>query len=116
MAADLDAIAAHVHEHPALDLSPRGLRPRPDPDLDALLGRLDGTEVPELRDRLSGERDPILALTWLRALLSIDNTEALEVIAGYADRLEREDPWPGVYPGRRELLLFLGRDQPVESS
>ena len=109
MTGELDAIATHVREHPALDLSPRGITPRSDPELDALLGELEDADVPQLRERLTAETDPILALTWLRCLLSIDDAEARAAIAGYAERLERQDPWPGKFPGRRELLLFLGR-------
>jgi hypothetical protein len=106
--ADLDRVAARVREHPALDISPRGISPRPDPELDELLGGLGDDAVAPLEQRLAGERDALMALTWLRALLKIDTPASRAAVDAYADRLRRDDPWAGAFPGARELLLFLG--------
>lgn len=106
--AELDRVAARVRERPAMNISPRGISPRPDPELDALLERLGDDSVAPLAQRLAGERDALMALTWLRALVTIGTPSARAAIAAYAERLRRDDPWEGAFPGRRELLLFLG--------
>jgi hypothetical protein len=108
--ADLDRVAAQVRERPAINLSPRGISPRPDPELDALLGGLGDDSVPALAQRLEEEDDALMAFTWLRALLMIGTPAARAAADAYAERLRRDDPWPGAFPGRRELLLFLGED------
>ena len=110
--ADLDRVAARVREHPAMDISPRGITPRADPELDALLERLGDDSVGPLERRLAEERDALMALTWLRALLKIGTPAARAAIDAYAERLRRDDPWEGAFPGRRELLLFLGEPGP----
>ena len=106
---ELDRIADHVRHGPGFDISPRGVTPRPDPELDPLLAGLGDGEVPALRERLEAERDPFMAFTWLRALLAVGSPAAAQAVDAYAARLEREDPWGGEFPGRRELLLYLGR-------
>ena len=106
--ADLDRIAAHVRERPAINISPRGISPRPDPELEALLDSLGDDTVPALEHRLEEEHDALMAFTWLRALLKIGTPAARAAADAYAERLRRDDPWPGAFPGRRELLLFLG--------
>jgi hypothetical protein len=106
--ADLDRVAALVRERPAVNLSPRGISPRPDPELDTLLGGLGDESVPALERRLEDEHDALMAFTWLRALLTIGTPAARAAADAYAERLRRDDPWPGGFPGRRELLLFLG--------
>lgn len=106
--ADLDRVAAHVRERPAVNFSPRGISPRPDPELDALLDGLGDDSVPALEHRLEEERDALMAFTWLRALMTIGTPAARAAAHAYAERLRQHDPWPGAFPGRRELLLFLG--------
>src|SRR3954468_7562001 len=106
--ADLDRVAARVREHPAMDISPRGISPREDPELDALLERLGDDSVDPLERRLAEERDVFMALTWLRALLRIGTPAARRVVDAYAARLRNDDPGGKPFPGRRELLLFLG--------
>ncbi len=106
--ADLDRVAARVRERPAMDISPRGISPRPDPELDALLKGLGEDSVAPLERRLAEEKDALMALTWLRALLEIGSPGARGAIDAYAERLRRDDPWKGAFPGGRELLLFLG--------
>lgn len=107
--AALDRIAERVHHGPGFDVSPRGVTPREDPELEAMLAELGDEAIPELRTRLEGEPDPFLALSWLRALLTIGTPAATQAVEGYAQRLRREDPFGGAFPGSRELLLFLGR-------
>jgi hypothetical protein len=104
-----DQIADRAARGPGFDVSPRGIAPRPDPELEALLTGLDDKSVPALRERLEVETDPFLALTWLRALLAIGTPAAREAVDAYATRLHSEDPWQGGFPGARELLLYLGR-------
>jgi hypothetical protein len=106
--ADLDRVAARVRERPAMDISPRGISPRPDPELDALLGGLGDESVAQLERRLADEKDALMALTWLRALIAIGTPSARAAIDAYAERLRRHDPWKAAFPGGRELLRFLG--------
>ena len=105
----LDRIADRVRHGPGFDVSPGGVAAREDPELDALLDSLDGAAVPELRARLAAERDPFLALTWLRALRAVGTAQAEEAMDEYAARLQAGDPWENGFPGARELLRFLGR-------
>jgi hypothetical protein len=108
--ADLDAIAARVEHGPGFDVSPRGVSFRPDPEIEQLLAVLGPDDVPALTERLKGASDPLLALTWMRALVAVRSPEAEQALNEYVDGLNRHDPWPGAFPGRRELLLYLGRN------
>ena len=107
--ADLDAIAARVEHGPGFDVSPRGISFRPDPELEQLLAVLGPEDVPALSTRLNSAGDPLLALTWMRALAAVGSPEAERALNEYVDSLNRHDPWRGGFPGRRELLLYLGR-------
>jgi hypothetical protein len=109
-AAALDAISARVEHGPGFDVSPRGVSFRPDPELEELLAGLGADDLPALSERLNGTGDPMLALTWIRALLSVGTPKAARVLDEYVDALNQHDPWPGGFPGRRELLLYLGRE------
>ena len=106
---DLDRIADRVAAGPGFDVSPGAVSPRPDPELDDLLGELGAADVPALRDRLEAETDPFTALAWLRGLRMIDTPEAAAALDDYAARIAREDPWSGAFPGAGELLRYLGR-------
>jgi hypothetical protein len=105
---DLDHIAARVEGGSGFDVSPGAIAPRPDPELEALLGALGAADVPALRARLAAERDPFLAHTWLRALRGIGGAEAGAAVADYAARLREQDPWAGAFPGAGELLALVG--------
>ncbi|HEY1539381.1 MAG TPA: hypothetical protein VGF63_08290 [Solirubrobacteraceae bacterium] len=105
----VDRIAERTGHGPAFDVSPRGVTPRPDPELDALLGELGDGDVPELRKRLEAERDPLAAFVWGRALVAAGTPAAAAALDAYADRIRGDDPWPGSFPGATELLRYLGR-------
>jgi hypothetical protein len=106
---DLDRIADRVAAGPGFDVSPGAISPRPDRELDDLLGELRAADVPALRDRLEAESDPFMALIWSRALRTIGSPEADAALDDYAARIAREDPWAGAFPGAGELLRYLGR-------
>jgi hypothetical protein len=107
--ADLDRIADRVDHGPGFDVSPRGVSFRPDPELDALLDDLGDDDVPALKQRLQDAEDPLMAMTWVKALLAVATPAAAQAVDDYAETLDRHDPWRGGFPGRRELLLYLGR-------
>jgi hypothetical protein len=109
---DLDRIAAEIGRSTGFDVSPRGVTPRPSPELDAALDQLTDDDLAGLQARLEGERDPMTAFVWLRGLTRIGTPAAEEAVDAYAARLRREDPWPGSFPGRRELLRYAGREEP----
>jgi hypothetical protein len=109
--AQLDRIAALVRERAPFDVSPRGVGFRPDADLDRALDAVAAggeAAVGPLEARLAGA-DPLAALAWLTALRRIDAPAARAAVDAYAERVEREDPGPGGFPGAREVLRFLGR-------
>lgn len=106
--ADLDRIA-ELASASSLDVSPRGVTPRASDELQALLDQLDAGHVEAIKSRLDAAGEPVEALVWGGALARIDTPAATAALDAYADRLTREDPWPGAFPGRREVLLYLGR-------
>jgi hypothetical protein len=106
-APDLDQFASRVRHGPGFDVSPGAIAPRPDPELDAMMGELDADAVPALRERLEREADPFLAHTWLRALRRIGGAEAEAAIDGYVSSIRQRDPWAGGFPGAGELLALL---------
>jgi hypothetical protein len=106
--ADLGHIAELASEV-SLDVSPRGVTPRMSGDLQALLDELDAGDVDEIAARLDGSTSPVEALVWGGALARISTPTAVAKLDAYAERLNREDPWPEAFPGRREVLLYLGR-------
>jgi hypothetical protein len=106
---DLDRIADRVAAGPGFDVSPGAIGPRPDPELDVLIGELRAADVPALRDRLDAESDPFMALVWSRALRTIGSPAADAALDDYVTRIARDDPWDGAFPGAGELLRHLGR-------
>lgn len=104
---DLDGIAARVERGPGFDVSPGAIAPRPDPELDAMIGALGEDAVPALRERLEQEPDAFLAHTWLRVLRRVGGAEADAAVENYAARLRERDPWAGGFPGAGELLALL---------
>jgi hypothetical protein len=105
--ADLDRIS-ELASRASLDISPRGVTPRLDGDLLALLDGLGDGDVDALAGRLDGAETPVLAIVWGGALARIGSPAAAARLDAYAGRLTRADPWPGAFPGRREVLLYLG--------
>jgi hypothetical protein len=105
---DLDRLGA-LASATSLDVSPRGVSPRPEPELSELLAQLGPGDVDAVRARLDGAEDPAAALVWGGALARIGTPDAEAALDAYAERLRERDPWPGAYPGRREVLLHLGR-------
>ena len=110
--ATLDRIAGQIGQSTGFDISPRGVTPRPSPELDAMLEELTDEDVPALSARLRDEHDPMAAFVWLRGLTRVGTPAADEAVDAFAARLQSEDPWPGSFPGRRELLLYAGRQPP----
>jgi len=109
---DLDRIAAEIGQSAGFDISPRGVTPRPSPQLDAMLDELTDADVPALSTRLHGERDAMAAFVWLRGLTRVGTPSAQQAVDAYVVRLRDEDPWPGSFPGRAELLRYVGRGAP----
>jgi len=107
--ADLGRIA-ELATQVSLDVSPRGVTPRLNDDLRALLDELDADDVEAVGARLDAAADPVAALIWGGALAHMGTPAAESRLDAYAKRLERDDPWPSAFPGRREVLLYLGRD------
>lgn len=116
--ASLEAIAARVRSSSPFDLSPRGIRFRPDAEL---TGRIDSvaragdSAVPMLAARLETTVDAFIALVWLYLLIRIRTPAAEAAIRAFVDRVEREESWSKLFPGRREILLFLGRSTNLSS-
>ena len=104
-----DRSRPHRRAGPGFDVSPGTVSPRPDPELDDLLGGLGAADVPALHNRLEAETDPFTALIWSRALLTLGTPEAGAALDDYAARIAREDPWDGAFRGAGELLRYLGR-------
>lgn len=104
MAADLDRIAALAAQTP-FDVSPRGLTPRPDPQLQALLADVGPGDVDGLAVRLAAARDPSTALVLGGALARLHTPEAEQALDEYAARLREHEPWEGA----RSVLTYLGR-------
>ncbi len=107
-AADLGRIG-ELASQVSLDVSPRGVTPRLTDELRALLDRLDAGDVDVIAERLNASTQPVPALVWGGALARIGTPAAAAQLDAYAQRLHRDDPWPGAFPGRREVLLYLGR-------
>ena len=111
---DCDALETHLNEIEAavrvsspFDVSPRGIRFRPDARLEAMIGELSecGEQaVAALSNRLGD--DPFLTLTWLHALKTIGAEEAID---RFVERMLKDRLWEKTFPGPREILLFLGR-------
>jgi hypothetical protein len=93
----------------SLDVSPRGVTPRLDADLQTLLDGLGADDVDALAVRLDGAENPVVAMVWGGALARIGSPAADARLDAYAEQLTHADPWPDVFPGRREVLLYLGR-------
>ena len=110
MSADLDRIRARVREASPFNVSPRGISLRSDAELDSLLDGLGPDDLAAVDARLGAEESPFAVLAWLTALIRIGTPEARGAIDRYVERLRAEDPWPGKFPGRREVLLYLGHD------
>jgi hypothetical protein len=106
--ADLARISELASEA-SLDVSPRGVTPRLDGDLQTLLDELDDRDVDALAARLAGAENPVQAIVWGGALARIGSPAAAARLDAYAEQLTRADPWPDAFPGRREVLLYLGR-------
>ena len=111
----LDRVEQTVASDAPFDLSPRGVRFRPEGELErqieAVAERGDEAVAP-LQRRLGDSPDPLAALVWLSILNRVGTAGARGAMDDYAARIERDDPWPEAFPGRRELLLYLGRDLP----
>lgn len=107
-AADLDRIG-ELASQVSLDVSPRGVTPRVTGDLAELLDRLGADDVDAVAARLNASGTPAQALVWGGALARIATPAATTHLDDYAQRLDRDDPWPSAFPGRREVLLYLGR-------
>jgi len=108
----LDAIAEEVKASAPFDISPRGIAFRPSQTLaakvDELIAQGDAA-VPALAARLETEADALLSMVWLSALVRIQTPKARAAIDAFVDSMIREKRWEGQFPGRREILLFLGR-------
>lgn len=116
MAADdieaaLDLVDESVGATAPFDISPRGIRFRPgtemEKQLEAVAGHGDAA-VPALSARLANS-DPLRSIVWLALLTRIGSPAAAAATDEFVERLDREDRWSGEFPGRREILLFLGR-------
>ncbi len=111
---ELDAMATQARTTPPFDVTPRGIRFRPDELLKqrtmkvAALGNL---AVTLLNLRLETVNDPFLALLWLYTLQQVGTPEATATIEKFVKRLKQERLWADEFPGPREILLFLGRDR-----
>jgi len=106
----LDEIDAAVRVSSPFDVSPRGIRFRPDARLEAMIGELSecGEQaVAALSNRLGN--DQFLTLTWLHALKTIGTEKAQEEIDVFVERMLKDRLWEKTFPGQREILLFLGR-------
>lgn len=106
--ADLGRIA-ELTSQVSLDVSPRGVTPRPSDELRGLLDELDADDVDAVGARLDAAARPVEALVWGGALARIGTPAAGARLDEYAKSLELDDPWPAAFPGRREVLLYLGR-------
>jgi hypothetical protein len=93
----------------SLDVSPRGVTPRLTEELQGLVDQLGPADVDGIAARLTAAPTPAQALVWGGALARIGTPEATAHLDAYAQRLDGEDPWPSAFPGRREVLLYLGR-------
>jgi hypothetical protein len=107
-AADLGRIG-ELASQISLDVSPRGVTPRLPGDLQALVDQLDADDVDDVAERLDAAATPVEALVWGGALARIGTPAAQARLDASAQRLRRDDPWPEAFPGRREVLLYLGR-------
>ena len=107
----LDDIDESVRSTAPFDISPRGIRFRPGPEMEsqlqAVAGRGDAV-VPALSGRLA-DSDPLRSIVWLSLLTRIGTPAAAAATDEFVERLDREDRWAGEFPGRREILLYLGR-------
>jgi hypothetical protein len=109
-AADLDRIA-ELASGVSLDVSPRGVTPRMSGSMQALLDGLGADDVDAIAARLDSAASPVEALVWGGALVRIGTPAATASLDAYAARLQLDDPWPDAFPGRREVLLYLGRGE-----
>ena len=110
--AHLDAIESAVRTSSPFDVSPRGIRFRPDSQLAAMIEEL--SECPDetvaaLSTRLGALDNQFLTLTWLHCLKTIGTRKTEEAIDVFVERMQREQLWKDMFPGPREILLFLGR-------
>ena len=110
--AHLDEIDSAVRGSSPFDVSPRGIRFRPDARLEAMIGELaecDEQAVAALSNRLRAVDNQFLALAWLKALKTIGTGKAEEAIELFVERMLKDQLWEKTFPGPREILLFLGR-------
>jgi hypothetical protein len=109
----LDEIRAMMRDTAPFDISPRGIRVRPG---EAMLAKIDAFvaqgEVAQetLVKRLNQEADPFALLIWLYSLKQFQSPGAEAAIEAFAQRLERGAILENEFPGKREILLFLGRN------
>lgn len=111
VSAQLDEIARAVQVSAPFDLSPRGVRFRPGPELAAMLDRLvalGDAVVPALAERLGHEALAIMAIVWLYLLVGIATKRARAVIETFIADMKRRSRWTEEFPGQREILLFIG--------
>jgi hypothetical protein len=118
-AAELDAIASAVKANAPFDVSPRGITFRPGEPLaaklDGVVARRDAA-VPALAARLESEHDALLSLVWSSLLVRIGTPAAHAAIDAFVESVVRDERWKGQFPGRREVLLFLGRSDPGQGA
>jgi hypothetical protein len=109
--AELDTIESQFHVAAPFDASPRGIRFRPDADLarriEAVASRGDAA-VAAVAGRLQTEANALDALVWLYILKQIPSSAAEAAIAAYVTHIRQHGLWEGQFPGRLEILLFLG--------
>lgn len=104
-------IERSVAEASPFDLSPRGVRFRPDADLSGRIERLAALGDPAataLADRLGRTDDPLLAIAWLYCLRQINTAASQKLFAAAVEGMRHQDRWVGRFPGLREILLFAG--------
>jgi hypothetical protein len=113
--AGLDRVDDGVRSTAPFDLSPRGIRFRPGPELEVAMAEVAArgdSAVPAIADRLE-QANALGAIPWLSLLTRIGTPPAAKAIDDFVEQVERENRWAGEFPGPREILLFLGRAEGV---
>jgi hypothetical protein len=116
MAADaieqrLDAIREAFRTTGAFDISPRGVRVRPDAATESAIGELrelGEAAVDAVAERLRRASDPFEALMWLYALAALGTPEARAAMESFVKAIESEGRWRNETPGLRDIKLFAG--------
>jgi hypothetical protein len=107
----MDAIETYIDRTSPFDITPRGIRFRPDEKLSAALDAITSQKdvfVKKIEERMKGSADFFHAMIWFYCLKKIDTSSAREATARALSNFKQAGTWQNGFPGIREMEIFLG--------